>query len=172
MTVAGELGWFDLDDHQHGASACVAMTWRRLLSGRCRQGPDGVTGCQVARRWAITSLPGGDSTGAGTLSAVATSPKPGPMREVIANSIARELKSYEVAAFCERYRDGSSVESVAVAVAPDALDPAPSAAGVMQPPVTSSPVACPRASGPDCGRLTRTRLLSRARVTCGGLSAR
>lgn len=29
-------------------------------------------------------------------------PKPGPMREAIANSIAREVKSYNVAAFCER----------------------------------------------------------------------
>jgi hypothetical protein len=32
---------------------------------------------------------------------VVTPPKPGPMREAMASSIAREVKSYNVAAFCE-----------------------------------------------------------------------
>jgi hypothetical protein len=38
----------------------------------------------------------------GMMRLVVMPPKPGPMREAIANSIAREVKSYNVAAFCER----------------------------------------------------------------------
>lgn len=36
----------------------------------------------------------------GMMTLVVTPPKPGPMREATANSITREVKSYNVAAFC------------------------------------------------------------------------
>jgi hypothetical protein len=52
--------------------------------------------------WPPTSLRGPVSVLGGMMRLVVMPPKPGPMREAIANSIAREVKSYNVAAFCER----------------------------------------------------------------------